>query len=352
MLPSTSWVTAEGSRRREKQPEVSCSMSVSCTVEGSHRYVLAGYSQAKGMGVGKFLSSEVFSVGGLRWAIHFYPDGLGPEDNGGYVSLFVTLVTGEPDCRALFDLAMTDQRGKVRYKRDTISSRFEPVNLKGNGWSWGSIRFIKKAALERSNFLQNDSLFFECAISVVKTRTVTPIQWSIPVPTSDLGRSLGELLRTEMGSDIVFVVAGESFKAHKLILAARSPVFRAQFFGGIGDPNLDKVDVEEIEPPVFKAMLQFIYSDGFPDVQELAMSIPMCNPTIFLRHLLAAADRYWLDRLKRFCELKLSEEITEDTVADNLALAERHRCPGLKAAGLEFIDRCLKGGCSCLSVRS
>ncbi|CAA6656790.1 unnamed protein product [Spirodela intermedia] len=330
MLPSTSWVTAEGSRRREKQPEVSCSMSVSCTVEGSHRYVLVGYSQTKGMGVGKFLSSEVFSVGGLRWAIHFYPDGLGPEDNGGYVSLFVTLVTGEPDCRALFDLAMTDQRGKVRYKRDTISSRFEPVNLKGNGWSWGSIRFIKKAALERSNFLQNDSLFFECAISVVKTRTVTPIQWSIPVPTSDLGRSLGELLRTEMGSDVVFVVADESFKAHKLILAARSPVFRAQFFGD--------ASVHLLRWLPGRPRARHVHSDVYP--------------TIFLRHLLAAADRYWLDRLKRFCELKLSEEITEDTVADNLTLAERHRCPGLKAAGLEFIDRCLKGGCSCLSVRS
>lgn len=91
-------------------------------------------------------------------------------------------------------------------------------------------------------------------------------------------------------------------------------------------------------------MLQFIYSDAFPDVQKLAMSIPMCSPTIFLRDLLVAADRYLLDLLKHFCELKLSEEITEHTVADNLDLAEKYRCPGLKGVCLEFIGRCLESG--------
>lgn len=91
-------------------------------------------------------------------------------------------------------------------------------------------------------------------------------------------------------------------------------------------------------------MLQFIYSDVFPDVVKLAISIPMCTPTILLQQLLAAADRYLLDRLKHFCELMLSELFDMDTVADNLALAERYRCPALKGACLEFIGQCLEGG--------
>ena len=42
--------------------------------------------------------------------------------------------------------------------------------------------------------------------------------------------------------------------SHKLILAARSPVFRAQFFGLVGNPNIDKVVVKDIDPFIFKVM--------------------------------------------------------------------------------------------------
>ena len=45
-----------------------------------------------------------------------------------------------------------------------------------------------------------------------------------------MGRDLKDLLDSDIGCDIVFQVGYENFKAHKLILAARSPVFRAQFF--------------------------------------------------------------------------------------------------------------------------
>jgi speckle-type POZ protein len=55
------------------------------------------------------------------------------------------------------------------------------------------------------------------------------------------------------------------------------------------------------------------------------------------QHLLAAADRYGLDRLKLICEDKLSRGITVDTAATTLALAEQHHCSLLKAKCLEFI---------------
>lgn len=62
-------------------------------------------------------------------------------------------------------------------------------------------------------------------------------------------------MESEIGRDIVFRVGEETFKAHKLILAARSPVFRAQFFGLIGNPNMDEVVLEDIEPSIFKVIL-------------------------------------------------------------------------------------------------
>ncbi|KAF7098105.1 hypothetical protein CFC21_099872 [Triticum aestivum] len=87
-----------------------------------------------------------------------------------------------------------------------------------------------------------------------------------------------------------------------------------------------------MEASAFKAMLHFIYTDMMPELdQELEAAATMA------RHLLVAADRYELDRLKVICEGKLSGGITVDTAATTLALAEQHNCTHLKAKCVEFI---------------
>ena len=48
---------------------------------------------------------------------------------------------------------------------------------------------------------------------------------------SGLPADLGRLLETKQGADVDFEVCGKVFAAHKLVLAARSSVFMADFFG-------------------------------------------------------------------------------------------------------------------------
>uniref|UniRef100_A0A0E0QZB9 MATH domain-containing protein n=1 Tax=Oryza rufipogon TaxID=4529 RepID=A0A0E0QZB9_ORYRU len=55
------------------------------------------------------------------------------------------------------------------------------------------------------------------------------------------------------------------------------------------------------------------------------------------QHLLVAADRYNLERMKLICEDKLSKHIDAGSVANILALAEQHSCHTLKEACLEFL---------------
>lgn len=112
--------------------------------------------------------------------------------------------------------------------------------------------------METSDYLKDDCLSMNCTVGVVRTRVEGPKQYSIPVPPSDMGQNLKYLLDSEVGCDITFHVGEETFKAHKLILAARSPVFRAQFFGLIGDPNTDRVELADIEPSIFKVSVSFI----------------------------------------------------------------------------------------------
>ena len=55
------------------------------------------------------------------------------------------------------------------------------------------------------------------------------------------------------------------------------------------------------------------------------------------QHLLEAADRYGLERLKRICVDKVYTDISVDTVATTLALAEQHGCSELKSRCMKFI---------------
>lgn len=93
-------------------------------------------------------------------------------------------------------------------------------------------------------------------------------------------------------------------------------------------------------------MLQYIYSDELPDLGEITGSTSTCTSTIMMQHLLAAADRFGLDRLKELCEVKLCEEVNVDTVATTLSLAELHCCPQLKAICLKFAATNLGGACT------
>lgn len=122
----------------------------------------------------------------------------------------------------------------------------------------GYKRFFRRSALETSDFLKDDCLSMQCTVGVVRTRVEGPKFYSVDVPPSDMGQSMKHLLDAELGCDVVFQVGSESFKAHKLVLAARSPVFRAQFFGLVGNPNSDTVELHDVEPSIFKVVVTLV----------------------------------------------------------------------------------------------
>lgn len=71
------------------------------------------------------------------------------------------------------------------------------------------------------------------------------------MPESDIGLHFGTLLETMEGSNLTFNVRGEKFSAHKLVLTARSIVFRSEFFDKLkADEN--EIIVNDMEPKVFK----------------------------------------------------------------------------------------------------
>ncbi|XP_019056716.1 PREDICTED: BTB/POZ and MATH domain-containing protein 2 isoform X3 [Tarenaya hassleriana] len=243
---------------KSSSPTLTASTSRTETVNGSHEFKINGYSLLKGMGIGKYVTSDSFVVGGYSWAIYFYPDGKSPEDNAAYISMFIALASEGADVKALFELTLVDQSGNERHK---VHSHFGralesgPYTLKYRGSMWGYKRFFKRNLLDASDYVKDDCMLVRCCVGVVKSRTEGPMSYTIRVPPSDLGQHLGKLLESGMGADVTFEVGGETFSAHKLVFAARSPVFRAQLFGPLKDRNTQCIKIDDMEAPIFKDFL-------------------------------------------------------------------------------------------------
>ncbi|TVU41001.1 hypothetical protein EJB05_14489, partial [Eragrostis curvula] len=151
---------------------------------------------------------------------------------------------------------------------------------------------------------------------------------------SGLLADLGSLLETKEGADVDFEVCGELFAAHKLVRAARSPVFKADFFGPAKEESTSYIRIGEMNPEAFKALLHYMYTDTLPETMPLNSRE---EGAVLAEGLLSAADRYELKELKLIIEDKMCKNIDVSTVLLMLALAEQHQCGKLKKMCLELV---------------
>ncbi|CAO2187416.1 unnamed protein product [Urochloa humidicola] len=213
---------------------------------------------------------------------------------------------------------------------------FQSGDLYGTRFS--SLRVLR-AQLEQQGtmcrYIVNDCLKIQCDLTVVRRLRVSENGgvYVIDVPPCDMMQNFGNLLKEKKGVDVTFLVGGETIEAHKIVLAARSPVFKAEFFGPMMESGTNCVTVEDMQPEVFRAFLHFIYNDSLPNMDSLKEN----DYRDMMWHLLAAADRYAMDRMKLVCQSAIGKNLDVGTVATTLALADQHNCDMLKAACVEFI---------------
>ncbi|KAL6622786.1 hypothetical protein ACP70R_032665 [Stipagrostis hirtigluma subsp. patula] len=262
------------------------------------------------------------NVDGYEWEV--YADAW---HCGGYsyymlLKLIFLSEAGANDVTASLSCRLVDPSGTLPPSAEDISS--STTFRSPSDSSPPLVLMLTKADL--SGYIKDGCLTLECAITVLKDLN------AIPLPPTDLDQHFGELLQSQVGADVTFMVGGESFAAHKNVLAARSPVFMAEFFGGMEEMSSRHVEIKETEATVFKAMLHFIYTDKVPELDETHEAAD-----VMAQHLIVAADRYGLERLKVICERRVALGIKVGTAATMLALAERHGCSQLKAKCIEFI---------------
>ncbi|XP_020157718.1 BTB/POZ and MATH domain-containing protein 1-like [Aegilops tauschii subsp. strangulata] len=285
---------------------------------GSHLFRIDGYTQASKIVCNSGpVRSDTLSVGGHDWRLLCYP-------NGSYFgcSGISHLIEHQSD-------ESTWDKGKVLVKAQAsiLDSAGMPsytqtmTDFATFHCDFGWNNFISHKELDKQKHLKDDDcLSILCELTVV-TGKCAKIAGGPRVPF-DLHGELVEAIWNKEEPDVRIQVSGETLAAHRWILVALSPVF-AQELELSSELLVDDMDAE-----VFKAMLQFIYTD----------SPPLLEAATAAERLLVAADRYELEKLKRACEEALCRHIDVGSVAATLALAEQHDCRVLREACMRFLS--------------
>ncbi|CAL5001051.1 unnamed protein product [Urochloa decumbens] len=313
--------THASKRQRPSGPETSAAQTTMIDSDSAFVEFSVNYKQTKNLAAGKAVHSDAISAGGHMWKINFYPNGFREVVDKNYEHVYIELeLLSIPNIsvNAIFEVLAVDKDGQP----DVIA-----VKNTYHSQTFCAGKVLHKLSRETSlvqKYVKDGQINFLCTIRVFHDS-------SIPVPPSDIGKHLGTLLDTADGKkDVSFTIDGETFHAHWVVLAARSPVFKAEL-GTMAEATMPSITLHDIAPATFKVMLRFMYTDTLPGDDELGDS-----PVEMFERLLAAADRYALDRLKLLCAKKLWDNVSVDTVATTLACAEMYSCPELKHKCISF----------------
>jgi hypothetical protein len=125
-------------------------------------------------------------------------------------------------------------------------------------------------------------------------------------------------------SDIIFLVGGEEFKLHKIVLAAASDVFETMFYGEMPEKNAT-IQIDDIDIDDFIEVLNSIYGHD--------VNLTLLNKF----SILYAAEKYFLTNLKRKCENFIVECITMDTIFDIFETSQPFNSKTIDSSCLELI---------------
>ncbi|CAL4924967.1 unnamed protein product [Urochloa decumbens] len=270
---------------------LSSSSIVGGTVTGHHLLHIDCYSRTKeDLPNGQYIDSCPFRAGG-----------------GGSIA--------EPvKARARFSLL--DQAGEP-VPLHSWTTRMHDFSKATSGFGYN--KFLKRAWLEESKHLKDDRFTIRCDVIINKELRAEgegrmPQLPLVAVPPSNLHQNLGDLLASEEGADVIF---------------------QAEVFGAMKESaDAAVIRIDDMYAQVFRALLRFLYTDTLPE----GLNVKGKEGAAMAEHLLVAADRYNLERLKLICEDKLCSHIDTDSVVTILALAEQHHCHGLKEACLSAGD--------------
>lgn len=212
----------------------------------------------------RVVKSPTFSAAvndGIQWYLRLYPSGEG-EDSEGYVSAFLRLRSG-PGRRVLLTFRMLIL-GFDGTPVGGASSSYTPYRMtpgKGRGFQ----RLIKQESLlnDHIRYLPGNKLTLHCDVWYAVDNADVPCPTSSPqtkTPACALSAALGELYASQAVCDATLILNEKEFPAHRAILSARSPFFKAMFERDVTEGKSSLVKIVDMDERTLTALLRFIYT--------------------------------------------------------------------------------------------
>ncbi|KAF8747077.1 hypothetical protein HU200_013308 [Digitaria exilis] len=225
-------------------------------VTGTHDFEMENYSTLdRRFGVGRSLKSTPFTVGGYSWMIQFFPNGHSFDYCSYYMStrrracLSPAPRGGDAGDHHAQDQVHPEPRRKGQPAVAALACHVTHQNLRLH---------YRKPLLRLFGCLDGNRLKIRCEL----THDEGHLSGAAGAPAGAPRPPRARAGRQE-GADVTFHVAGAAFRAHKVMLATRSPVFDAELFGPMAKKD-DVVDIANMEPAIFEMLLHFVYTDSLP----------------------------------------------------------------------------------------
>ena len=233
--------------------------------------------------------------------------------------------TGEPEPIVLISdctFSILDSSSKVKHSA-TAATRQYLVGMQME--DFGETDFMKRNELTKYLDGQTLTLQVDATLLCLTDYSECVETSDTLVPADDIRKDLGSFCQGDLFADVTITCGGKEFRAHKLILASQSPVFKKMFEIDMKERRSGVIEVPDITPAVMSDLLAYLYIGTAPHVDTLA------------RELLNVANKYELPRLLSICETTLVSKITANSVLEIFILAELHEAKTLKKACLGFI---------------
>lgn len=193
--------------------------------------------------------------------------------------------------------------------------------------------FALGAEQDISEILCDGSLEFRIEHRLLAMRHSRDTILGPPLPPESLAVNFGHMLETGSFSDFKILVNDDTINVHKMVLAARSPVFDRMLNIDMKEKNENSLRLDDLSIDVVKRFVGYIYTDKI----DLVGSKEDEGDTI-LMELLMLADQYQMLRLKALCEIDLIRRLSTGNLVEVLKIADTYGAENLLCAGLKYLN--------------
>uniref|UniRef100_A0A8R7QFT4 BTB domain-containing protein n=1 Tax=Triticum urartu TaxID=4572 RepID=A0A8R7QFT4_TRIUA len=135
------------------------------------------------------------------------------------------------------------------------------------------------------------------------------------------------MLREGILTDIAINAIGGSIKAHRAVLATRSPMFLRMFSHNLREKKLSKVDISDMSIDACQTLVGYLYGVIASEDELL----------VHRGELLAASDKYGIADLKKACEESLRRDVSTKNVLERLQAAHTYGLPALRRTWVRLL---------------